>query len=377
MRGTMRHLAGPSGHAGAMVPYAATVERFLQRMSNEGRSPRTLAAYRYDLDDTMLDVATITGLVRRSALDRMPAPEREAAVLDAYDRLDLGGVTADHLDEAIAEFRTRPDPRFAKHPERAPDERAPATVARRTAAIRSFFGWCYKTKRLPADPAAMLSPPKRRKRIPRAMDQATAERAIDMAGAGSFWPERDLLVIALAVACGLRLDEIARLRMDDVAMTGAEPTAITVRGKGDKERRLGLPQVVSEAMVTYFETRRGRLERLGLDAQTVIVSSRPRPVRNRAGATVGTTVESSRETVVYVVDRVLRRVGARRAGIRVHALRHTFATLGLREGAFSLRQLQVALGHASLATTQIYTEVADEEIAAAMRLHPLGSTRRV
>ncbi|HEX2063873.1 MAG TPA: tyrosine-type recombinase/integrase, partial [Acidimicrobiales bacterium] len=58
--------------------------------------------------------------------------------------------------------------------------------------------------------------------------------------------------------------------------------------------------------------------------------------------------------------------------LRVHALRHTFATLGLREGAFSLRQLQVALGHASLATTQIYTEVADEEIAAAMRLHPLG-----
>jgi integrase/recombinase XerD len=76
--------------------------------------------------------------------------------------------------------------------------------------------------------------------------------------------------------------------------------------------------------------------------------------------------------VVYVVDRVLRMIGARRPGVRVHALRHTFATLGLREGAFSLRQLQVALGHASLATTQIYTEVADEEIAAAMRLHPLA-----
>jgi integrase/recombinase XerD len=104
----------------------------------------------------------------------------------------------------------------------------------------------------------------------------------------------------------------------------------------------------------------------------VIVSTRARPVRNRLGDVVGSTVEASRETVVYVVDRVLRRLGARRAGIRVHALRHTFATLGLREGAFSLRQLQVALGHASLATTQIYTEVADEEIAAAMRLHPLG-----
>jgi len=119
------------------------------------------------------------------------------------------------------------------------------------------------------------------------------------------------------------------------------------------------------------------LSTLGMEARTLIVSSRPRPVKNRRGEVVGQTVESSRDTVSYVVDRLLRRVGARRAQIRVHALRHTFATLGLREGAFSLRQLQVALGHASLATTQIYTEVADEEIAAAMQLHPLsGGGRR-
>ena len=84
------------------------------------------------------------------------------------------------------------------------------------------------------------------------------------------------------------------------------------------------------------------------------------------------TVEASRGAVVYVVDRVLRRLGARRRGVRVHSLRHTFATIGLREGAFTLRQLQVALGHASLVTTQVYTDVTDEEIDAAMRLHPLG-----
>src|SRR5437660_1185634 len=106
-------------------------------MSNEGRSPRTLAAYRYDLDDTMIDVAAILGLVRRSRLDVLPAPEREAAMVDAFDHLDLGDVTPDHLDEAIAEFRTRPDPRFSRHPERGPDERSPATVARRVAAVRS------------------------------------------------------------------------------------------------------------------------------------------------------------------------------------------------------------------------------------------------
>ena len=197
-----------------------------------------------------------------------------------------------------------------------------------------------------------------------------ATSALDQSGQGSRWPERDELIVALALACGLRLEEIATLRLDQ--LHGDPPDALVVRGKGDKERRLGVPPVVRDALATYLPTRQARLDELGLTARTLIVSSRPRPVKNRAGEIVGSTVESSRESVAYVVDRLLRRVGGRAAGIRVHALRHTFATLGLREGAFSLRQLQVALGHASLATTQIYTEVADEEIAAAMQLHPLS-----
>ena len=167
----------------------------------------------------------------------------------------------------------------------------------------------------------------------------------------------------------MRRAELAGL---DLADYDPAPPTLRVRGKGDKERRLGLPPVVRDALDDYLPTRRDKLESLGLEASTVIVSSRPRPVRNGRGEVVGTSVEASRESVIYVVDRVLRTLGVRRQGMRVHALRHTFATLGLREGAFSLRQLQVALGHASLATTQIYTEVADEEIAAAMRLHPLG-----
>ncbi|MGH9158054.1 MAG: tyrosine-type recombinase/integrase [Acidimicrobiales bacterium] len=355
------------------LPYGPTLERFLQRLSNEGRSPRTMAAYRYDLDDTMVDVAGITGLlVSRATLDKLATPERERCVLAAFDELDMATVTSDHLDEAIARFRTRPDPRFVRHPDRAAEERAPATVARRTSAIRSLFAWCYRTGRLPADPAALLQPPRRRARVPRAMDKSTALRAVESAGAGAAWPERDLLIVVLALACGLRLDEVARLRLED--LQGDPATAIIVRGKGDKERRLGLPAVVGQALTAYLPTRAARLSRLGIEASTVVISSRPRPARNRAGEVVGSTVEASRDAVVYVVDRMLRRLGARRRGVRVHALRHTFATLGLREGAFSLRQLQVALGHASLATTQIYTDVTDEEIDAAMRLHPLGGT---
>jgi len=348
----------------AAVPYASTLERFLQRLANEGRSPATLKAYRADLDDTMRDVAAELGLL--TARDESD----EAAVLRAFDDLDIGQITLDMLDAALADFRTRPDPRFRTHPERAPAERSPATVARRTSALRSFFAWCYRTGRLPADPAVLLTPPKRRTHVPRALDRVLAGGALSGASDHSNWPERDALILALALACGLRLSEIATLRMHD--LEGDPPSAMVVKGKGDKERRLGLPPVVTDALRVYLPTRSTRLAELGLDAATVVISSRARDVRDRAGQARGRTVEASRESVIYVVDRVLRSIGARRPGIRVHALRHTFATLGLREGAFSLRQLQVALGHASLATTQIYTEVADEEIAAAMRLHPLA-----
>ncbi|MEY2469100.1 MAG: hypothetical protein QOF21_1798, partial [Actinomycetota bacterium] len=314
-------MAGPT--------YVEMVERFLQRLANEGRSSSTLSAYRTDLDDTMRGIAGELGV--------------------AVDKLTLDEITTDLLDSALAEFRTRPDPRFSTHPERGPDERSPATVARRTSALRSFFAWAYKTQRITSDPAALLSPPKRRKRVPRALEQTMAGGALSNASSNSQWPERDALILALALACGLRLAEIATLKLVD--LEGDPPNAMVVRGKGDKERRLGLPPVVTEALAHYLPTRDARLIDLKLDAQTVVISSRPRPVRNRDGKVTGQTVEASRESVVYVVDRVLRAIGARRPGIRVHALRHTFATLGLREGAFSLRQLQVALGHASLATT--------------------------
>lgn len=359
----------------ATTSYAATLERWLQRLANSGRSSRTLAAYRSDLDDTMATVAAVHRVVPpRTDLERLPAEERERLLLAAFDRLDLARVSFDDLDEAIAEFRTRPDPRYRVNPQRGPAERAPATVARRTAAIRTFFGWCYTTGRIPADPAAKLEAPKRRKRLPKALSETMAGQALDQSGAGSRWPERDHLIVALALACGLRLEEIASLRLDQLA--GNPPQALVVRGKGDKERRLGVPPVVQEALAAYLPTREARLAKLGLDARTLIVSSRPRAIRDRRGEVVAQTVESSRESVAYVVDRLLRHLGARQAQIRVHALRHTFATLGLREGAFSLRQLQVALGHASLATTQIYTEVADEELAAAMQLHPLSGSSR-
>jgi integrase/recombinase XerC len=339
--------------------YAPTLERWLADLANQGRSTRTLAAYRRDLDDTIVTIAS---------LKKLPGD-----ALHVFEQLDVASVTNADLTASIADFRTRPDPRYTTNPQRAPDERSPATVARRVAAVRTFFGWCYEHDLIPADPAATLKTPKRRKRLPKALTDGAALQAIEQAGASARWPERDELIVVLALACGLRLDEIANLRAD--ALVGTGPDYLVVRGKGDKERRLGVPPVVQDALRIYLPTRADRLERLGLDARTLVISSRARPVTNRAGEVVGTTVEGSRDSVSYVVDRLLRRLGVRQTQVRVHALRHTFATLGLKAGTFNLRQLQAALGHSSLATTQLYTEVADEDLAAAMAAHPLASRR--
>lgn len=357
--------------------YADVVERFLQRLANEGRSPRTLAAYRADLDDTMRAVADELGLLpRRRVLDAMDDEAREQAVLGAFERLDLTEVTLDHLDAALAEYRTRPDPRFRKRPEHAPTERSPASVARRVAALRGLFGYAVDTGRLGGDPARKLKAPAARRRLPRNLSSPAAASVLDTATDDGRWPERDVLVVALGLACGLRLAEMAGLRMDAISPSPTRPERLRVVGKGNKERELAVPPVVAEALAEYLPSRDRHLDRLGLTAETVLVSSRPRPVRDRAGRVLGQTVDNPVHAVSYAVDRILRRAGVKRPGVRVHALRHTFASVGLHEGVLNLRELQTALGHASLATTERYTHVGDDAVAAGMRAHPLGQRRK-
>ncbi|MEO7804757.1 MAG: tyrosine-type recombinase/integrase [Actinomycetota bacterium] len=328
----------------------AALHNWLMELGNEGRAPRTVEAYEADVADTLAFVA-----------EQIKRPNNE---------LDLTEVTREGLVAAIADFRTRPDPRYRVHPERAPKERSPARVARRIAALRVFFKWCYGTGKIPADPAALIRSPKRGKRLPKALDQPTAVTLMDEGE--SRWPARDQLIVVLALTTGLRLEEMATLKMVD--LVGSPPNALNVIGKGNKERHIPIPEVTQHAIETYLPERQQRLTKLAHEARTLFISSRPRVVGQV------TSVEATRAGIAYVVDRVLRRCGARRRGSRVHVLRHTFATLGLRpdqstgQPAYTLRQLQVALGHANLATIQVYTEVSDAELVKAAQAHPLANT---
>lgn len=328
---------------------------WLMELGNDGRSTKTTDAYEADVSDTLSVIAAAIGVETSS--------------------LGLEQITRDHLVSAIADFRTRPDPRYTRHPDRSPKERSAARVARRVAALRVFFKWCYATGRIGADPAALIKSPKKGKRLPKALEPDTAVSLMDGAG-DARWPERDMLIIVLALTTGMRLEEMASLKVSD--LIGDPPHSLTVIGKGNKERRLPLPPITQEAIALYLPTRTARLRKLGSEARSLFLSTRPRKVGQAKDGTEIVTVEATKATIAYVADRVLRRVGARRRGSRVHVLRHTFATLGLRPdpvtgaSAYTLRQLQAALGHANLATIQVYTEVSDEELVRAASAHPLA-----
>ena len=339
----------------AKEPALSAMHSWLMELGNEGRSQRTTDAYEADVADTIVFIA--------GELEVSP------------DKVAVGDITRDHLVAAIAEFRTRLDPRYTRHPDQSPKERSPARVARRVAAIRVFFKWCYATGKIEADPAALLRSPKRGKRLPKALEAETAMALMDGAEE-TRWPERDLLVIVMALTTGLRLEEMATLKMADMA--GDPPHSLTVIGKGNKERKLPIPPVTQEAIVAYLPTRTARLKKMELDAHTLFISTRPRKAgTSRSGEQI-MSVDATKAGIAYVADRLLRRAGARRRGSRVHVLRHTFATLGLRpdpatgQPAYTLRQLQAALGHANLATIQVYTEVSDAELVRAAEAHPLA-----
>jgi integrase/recombinase XerC len=258
----------------------------------------------------------------------------------------------------------------------APQVRARATVARRVAAVRAFYAWAHAEGHLPTNPAARLRAGRTPEREPGCLDEPLARAVLAAPVRTSRWPERDLLIAALAACVGLRAGEITALPLD--AADPAYPErGLLVTGKGSRQRRLAmLPPLVAEAWAAYLPTRTGRLRRAARRhgalplAGTLILASR---ASVRADGML--TMEPSSEVVGYVVGRDLAEVlsDGRGPGMGPHTLRHTFATLALRSGAANVRQLQEMLGHADLSTTQRYLHVGADELAAALARHPLAS----
>jgi integrase/recombinase XerC len=233
--------------------------------------------------------------------------------------------------------------------------KARTTMARRATAVRVFTAWALRTGRSSTDPGAQLGHPKAHRSLPPALDVAEArallEAAATAADDGSPVGVRDVAILELLYATGIRVGELCGLDIDDV---DRGRRVVRVFGKGRKERTVpyGLP--ADTALGRWLDTGRPTLVAPGAGAALFL------------GARGGRIDQRAVRTMVH--RRLVDVPGAPDLG--PHGLRHTAAT-HLLEGGADLRTVQELLGHASLATTQIYTHVTAERLRKAYQLaHP-------
>ena len=225
--------------------------------------------------------------------------------------------------------------------------RARTTLARRATAVRVFGAWAVRTGRLTQDPATGLGSPKARRPLPPALGHDDVRQLLDAAAehaaGGGVVAVRDLAILELLYATGIRVGELCALDVDDV---DDARRVVRVFGKGRKERTVpyGVP---AQQALRAWAPRRRELARPGSGPALFL------------GARGGRIDPRTARALVH--SRLAEVPGAPDVG--PHGLRHTAAT-HLLEGGADLRSVQELLGHASLATTQIYTHVSADRLRA-------------
>jgi integrase/recombinase XerD len=297
-------------------------ESFLEMMVAErGASRHTIDAYRRDL-------ASYEGFLDRRDLQCGTADV--AAVRAWLARLSAEGLSA-------------------------------ATMARRLSAIRQFHRFLYLEGARPDDPTQTVEGPRQQRPLPRLLDQAEIAALIEAAR------QRDdaeglrlMACLELLYASGLRVSELVGLPLSALA---PDRSLLTVLGKGGKERMVPIGRAARAALEAYLGVRERFLGRHAKASAYLF------PSRARAG-------HLTRQRLTQLLKELAGLAGIDPARLSPHVLRHAFASHLLAGGA-DLRAVQMMLGHADIATTQVYTHVQGDRLAAAVRAHhPLARARR-
>ena len=290
----------------------------------------------------------------------MMAVERGAArhTLDAYRRdladyarfLDRRELTMESADsEAVRAYLSELSRRGM----------AASTVARRLSALRQFHRFVYLEGGRGDDPTQTVDGPRQRRPLPRLLDQGEIEALIAAARARSgAHGARLAAILELLYASGLRASELIGLPLSALA---GDRRFLMVRGKGGKERLVPIGRAAGAALEAYLAVR----ERFVSDRRG---SPYLFPSRARQG-------HLTRQRLAQLLRELAPEAGLDATRLSPHVLRHAFASHLLAGGA-DLRAVQLMLGHADIATTQIYTHVQGERLAAAVRAHhPLARRR--
>ncbi len=239
--------------------------------------------------------------------------------------------------------------RYAQH--LGTNQASPATVARKLAAIRGFFGVLRAHGFVEANPAELVASPKRGSKLPRVLRTEELAALLDSIPASTPLELRDRALFELAYACGLRAAELVDL---DVSGVDHDAEQVRVEGKGGKTRFVPAGEAALAAVARYQAHGRPVL---------AVDRSEPAVFLSKTGRRLSTS-DVRRRLSVWT------RRAAVQGGLTPHALRHSFAT-HLLDGGADLRAIQELLGHASISTTQIYTRVESARLRSAYQdAHP-------
>jgi integrase/recombinase XerD len=225
------------------------------------------------------------------------------------------------------------------------------TLARKAAAIRSFYGFALREGFVARDVATLLDPPRAGTYLPDVLSVEQVTAILEAPSEGDDAGIRDRAILELLYSCGLRVSELTGLEMDRVNLPGL---VVRVIGKGNKERRVPMGEPARERLHRYISGPRATWT-AARPTPAVFVNQRGRPL--------------TRASVWRIVRRWTKAAGLAEH-VSPHTFRHSFAT-HLLEGGADLRVVQALLGHASISTTQLYTHLTGERLREVYaRSHP-------
>jgi integrase/recombinase XerD len=279
----------------------------------------------------------------RLAPRTVEAYRRDLAALNAFLGHGPGVATTADLERYLADLRAQ--------------GLAPSTIARRTAAIRSFYRHQVLLGARADNPAAELQLPRRRRTLPRTLSAGEALRLIDAAPGTSPRSLRDRALVELLYGAGLRVSEALGVEKNGVDL---DQRLVRVVGKGNKERIVPLGHEATAALRRYLAHGRPFLD----------TRHRPELFLNAKGGAL------TRAGAFLILRKLADKAGLEPGRVHPHLLRHSFAT-HLLEGGADLRSVQEMLGHADLATTELYTHVSDSRRRELyFRAHPHARRQR-
>jgi len=310
------------------------------------------------INEYFLDLRTFFRflLMDRAAVD--PSTPFDEIQIDSIDLAFIKGISKTDLYNYIDYLRN--DHVFNEGQANEGQGLSPTTTRRRLASIKTFFNYlCEKVSYLDKNPTIGIDVPRAIKSLP---THLTEDQSFRLLGAvQGEHAERDYCILVLFLSCGLRVSEIVGIDTHDISIANEDDRFLTVFGKGKKMRQVYLGDSCIEALTSYLAIRKSRYQPKHGHENALFLSRRHQRI--------------SVDAVQNMVKRTLLAAGINPNQYSAHKLRHTAATLMLKNGV-DVRTLQEILGHEQLNTTQIYTHIDSDSLRVAAKANPISRARR-